>query len=414
MALNPHTRDPAAQQAEAPLWSFVRLDAYEVPSVPSRSAAADAWLSLRRLFSRAPDAAETPLKQEAELRALQQVRLAHVVRPIDWAEAVDALDAAWSGARSLVKVLVGAPHGGHDQIVERWGERHGAQRIDAPAPSRLLQSAAVADMAPLPETPWVLPHLEHFYLRRTDGLALLRQLLAQAQDGSAGPGLIGCDSWAWAYLKHLWGGPLPQALTLRAFDGPRLARLLGHLVEDPAVRRLRFRNVHSGKDVLRVPRDEDVGDAVSDDIVRIAVHCRGNPGIARQYWRDSLRDEPQLDLDAASTRAGADAAAAEADAAPPCDTVWVSAGRELPALPSDAQEDTALMLHALLLHGAAPAALLPAVLPLAAHRAQALLLRLQAQAVVECRDDGRWAVAALAYPAVRDVLRARGYLTDSL
>jgi hypothetical protein len=34
--------------------------------------------------------------------------------------------------------------------------------------------------------------------------------------------------------------------------------------------------------------------------------------------------------------------------------------------------------------------------------------------VVECRDDGRWAVAALAYPAVRDVLRARGYLTDSL
>ena len=73
-------------------------------------------------------------------------------------------------------------------------------------------------------TPWVFPCLERAYLRHPEGLTMVRRFLANAYAGNLGRGIIGCDSWAWAFLRHVWRGRVPVTVTLQAFDETRLAR----------------------------------------------------------------------------------------------------------------------------------------------------------------------------------------------
>jgi small conductance mechanosensitive channel len=47
--------------------------------------------------------------------------------------------------------------------------------------------------------------------------------------GRLGKGIIGCDSWAWAYLQWVWPLAQPEALTMQAFDGEKLTRLFAFL-----------------------------------------------------------------------------------------------------------------------------------------------------------------------------------------
>ncbi|WP_299310510.1 hypothetical protein [uncultured Halomonas sp.] len=68
------------------------------------------------------------------------------------------------------------------------------------------------------------PRLERCFLRHAEGLAGVRRLVEQALAGRLGPGIIGCDSWAWAYLQHTLALPEGQAFTLQPFDGADLDR----------------------------------------------------------------------------------------------------------------------------------------------------------------------------------------------
>ena len=105
---------------------------------------------------------------------------------------------------------------------------------------------------------------------------------------------------------------------------------------------------------------------MSEDIEQLAAHCRGNPGIACDYWRTRLRAEPE-DKDAAAGDSEGDARGDEDHEA----VVWVASARQERALPAQGAEDSALVLHALLVHGGLPAPMLPAVLPLSRHAASA-------------------------------------------
>ena len=72
----------------------------------------------------------------------------------------------------------------------------------------------------------------------------------------------------------------------------------------------------------------------------------------------------------------------------------------------------AFLLHALLLHRGLEGDVLGALLPIPPGRLHSYLLRLQALELLS-RAGARWQVAPLAYPAVREFLRSRSYLTDS-
>ncbi|OPL13404.1 MAG: hypothetical protein AVO38_13540 [delta proteobacterium ML8_D] len=392
------------------LWEFVPLADYHIPSLPARSAAATSWTSLKRIFRRVNEESRAAVKEEAKLRLFTQARLKYLVQPLNLTEAARALDSslnewmmAFTPDRS-VKLVIGQPHGSHAEIVRQWGLRYRATPITPPTYKQIFtRDLHWFDSWPESDLPWVLPNLERCYLRHTSGLTLLRELFERSENGRLGRGLIGCDSWGWAYLQRVWPVPRPDALTLQAFDGQRLARLLTHLVVLRSNRRICFRNAKTGNDILTIPATNS---AVPEEIVELAAHSRGNVGIAILYWRNSLRTEPDME----ETNSDADKRMSEQGETEE-ERVWVSAKLSEPVLPIEADEDTALVLHALLLHGGMPASLLPELLPLSQYRCMAILLRLRNAGVVEW-GQGCWWVAGLAYENVRSFLRGHDYLAD--
>jgi len=329
---------------------------------------------------------------------------------LDWSAAAAALDEAlreWVATdepAQPVKFVVGQPHSGHGDIVRLWGERRQAASLAPPSYEQILaRDLHWFDNGPSAGQLWVLPDLECCYLRHANGLDLVRQLLERAESGRWGKGVIGCDSWAWAFLQRVWPVPRPDALTLQAFDGPRLARLLSRMTVSRSGGRVRFRHAATGNDILVVPAEKE---QIRPEIVQLAAHCRGNVGTALRYWREQLRCEPEADAPEPDDREASPHADEPAE-----ESVWVAAELTEPVLPTGTEDDFALVLHALLLHGGLPEPLLSALLPLSPAVCTALLYRLRNARFVQCRE-GLWHVAELASASARDLLRRRDYLVD--
>jgi hypothetical protein len=93
---------------------------------------------LRRLLRTADEETQAPARAEAELRALPAVRLEHLVPPIDWVPAAEALDhtlAAGSPRGTscpAVRFLIGQPHCGHAETLRHWAQAQGARILSPP------------------------------------------------------------------------------------------------------------------------------------------------------------------------------------------------------------------------------------------------------------------------------------------
>ena len=391
------------------LWPFVPLGDYQLPRLPVRGAVQKNWAALKRLFRRRTDPS-SPFKPDAELRALDENRLARLLAAPDWGLAAAALDAVLrdgldrQAGEAGVRFIVGQPHSGLDDIVRLWAAGRAAVVMPPPDDDQLLGADAgwlerFSDVGDL----WVLPHLEHCFLRHAHGLALVRRFFESAESGRLGRGLVACDSWAWAYLQHVWPTIRSDALTLQAFDGAALKRLLTRLTASAGSRTVCYRNAKSGEAILTVPADEKEAPA---ELVQLAAHCRGNPGLALEHWRRRLRTEPEVDASQPEARKEV-----EEKREPGERVVWVASEMSAPTLPSERDDGPVLVLHALLIHGGLPEALLPELLPLSRARCMSLLLALRGAGAVR-RVEGRWRIRALAYAAVREVLRGRDYLVD--
>jgi len=403
----PARPEPEPELALPPLWAFVPLAEHAPPALPVSSAAAQAWVALKKALTRNDEEGMAPARQEEALRSLSETRLSHFVRPIDWTEVSLALErTAQPVAQSGVTFVVAPPYGGHGEVVEAWAERHGARLLETPTTAQVLAGDDSWRATWDGEGPWALPRLERFFFRSAHGLALVRRLLEEVAGGSVGQGLIGCDSWAWAFLRRVWPMPHQQVLTLQALDGEKLQRLLVSLSPPSRGRKLLFRDARSGSLALQVPNE---GQALSNEITQLAAHCRGNAVVAREYWRRRLRTEPDDDakasvLDEAEVKQTGE------------EVVWLSSAhlqQGLPGFPDGHDEETALVLHAMLLHGGLAEEMLTRVLPLPHHQCMALVLWLKGQGIVELRD-GLWLVTSLAYNLVRSQLRARDLQTDPL
>jgi hypothetical protein len=198
--------------------------------------------------------------------------------------------------------------------------------------------------------------------------------------------------------------PTRSALTPQAFDGERLARLFRSLVVGDAVRPVYFRNAQTGRLVLAV----DGGDEApgGSELQYLAARCRGNAGLARALWRARREAEPDTDDDGARQEAAPSGDACDGTA------IWVAEPHEDPSLPADRDEEVALVLHALLLHNGLVLSLLIELLPLPPFRVQTLVRRLAAARAIAADPAGCWRVTAAGYAAVRELLRAQGFLLD--
>ena len=401
---------PSPPDSEHPLWAVVPLSDYAVPSSPDQHVVRKKWAAFRSLL-RPQEEAQTPVRAEADLRALAGVRLENLVPPIDWAQAVAALDQVLAGDAerplpgSSVRFLIGQPHCAHVEVLTHWANAHGARVLAPPRPEAVISGDEqwLAELSG-PEGPWVLPALERCFLRHAAGLSLGRQILDRAASGRLGTGLIGCDSWAWAYLQRVFPVPQLPALTLQAFDGRRLTELFLRLSLSNGAGAVRFRNARTGASVLPDPEALESGSFdVSRELRQLAAHCRGNPGIAWRYWRQRLRAEPESEEAERSS---------EQEQSPAEWVVWLADLMEEQVPPAEQADDAVLILHALLLHNGLPEWLLPELLPLPPAQIASLLWRMEALGIVELADE-RWRVAALGYATARRMLRERTYLVDA-
>lgn len=120
-----------------------------------------------------------PARGESQLRSLSEVRLAHLVSPIDSAEPADALDQAipdWLAGEEgrPVRLVIGQPRRCYPQLLPFGADRHGMQPIDLPTPEAILEGKPDTPAYPVSryddDQPRMIPDLAHWYLRHLDGL----------------------------------------------------------------------------------------------------------------------------------------------------------------------------------------------------------------------------------------------------
>ncbi len=391
------------------LWRFVPWKDYQVPADPATETAHGWWRKLLRRLRKEEDDANALIERLRNAEAPPPAELERIApQPEVSGEAAALGDALrhWmdtNPADEPVRFVVGPPYSRLASTLEAWAEDAGWRVIAPPTPAQILSGderwleAIARDGGE-----WVLPCLERAYLRHSLGLDLVRRFIDEAYAGRFGRGLIGCDSWGWAFLRHVWRGRLPRALSLQALDADGLDQLLGSISTTANGRRIRFANAYDGSLVLRTA-DDDADPAVDVILESVAARSRGIVGVAHATWRHSLRNRPVSEGDAQ----------ADDEEMADTDTFWVTPWHqlELPTLPPEARHEHAFVLHALLLHNGVDAQVLAELLPMSEMHQSEILHLLEDAHLVEQRD-GHWHVGALGYPAVRDFLRDGDFLVD--
>ena len=382
--------------------AFVPLADFETPAMPAEEI-------FRRYLGRLlallrNDQAKPFIAADQLLKATAE-RLNEVVAPPACGPLLTELDETielWRAERPAVshlKMIVLPPCDQND-VVRSWAEQAGHRILATPPRSNLIDPLGpeIPDLA-REDSILVVPRLEEWFLRHQDGLQGIRKLLAALQ-ALERPVVVGCNSWAWTFLRKATGADyvLPDAVTFLAFDETRLHGWFSELGTAEATGQMRFRLPQSGEDVLA---QDETGKPKSDYLKTLAGHSLGIPWIAWHLWRRSLRSsKPES--------SGGDAAAAVSGTEPSEQTLWVAALDEF-VLPGIDEQTALLVLHALLIHGPLSAADLRLVLPTVGE--SNILPTLTKAGFLERRGD-LFSCRPAAYPAIRNGLISAGYSKD--
>ncbi len=385
---------------------FIPLEDYEEPAIPAEEMFRRLLGRVRALFNRSgsgPVVADDQL-QKATLDTLNQV-----VAPPACGPLLDELDAtikAWLAETprvSHVKVVV-LPPCDENPVVETWARQNGHQLVVPPERGALIAASAPDVPALDGEGLLVVPRLEAWLLRHRHGLRAVRALLA-ALDLLDRPVVIGCNSWAWAFLGKAVDADLllSDAVTFRAFDAARLHRWFSHLATEEATGAVRFRLPGTGEDVLA---QDDEGKPENDYLETLAGRSLGIPWVAWRMWRRSMRsDRGEAVGKDAKAVASADT---QADAGE--QTLWIAALDEY-VLPGPNEQMALLVLQALLIHGPLAPEHLRLVLPLVGESNTVPVL---VKAGFLERQGDLLAARPAAYPAIRNGLASAGLPLDRL
>lgn len=417
------------RQEPPPLWQYVSINTYELPSATLSQQASRGWQMLKDWFGfqkDKPDDELVDLREKLEsLSSAQLDKVAPALEPTPIVQALDDYLQPWikeEASERHAVVIVNPPFSGQDKIVAQWAEQQGWTILEPPSPELILGD----DPEWIPQgwqqdKPWVLLNLEKCYLRHAQGLDLVRLFLDRALSGELGYGLIVCDSWAWAFLGKVWNGRVPIQISLQAFDKQRLERALIKAMRQAQPKLFSFRQADNGDYIMLAPEsDQEEESTESNDYLKLlAAHSRGQWEIARAVWRNNLRTQPAQATDAddatqdetqqAAPQAKQSTAEKQKERA-----LWVNPWSQLkePELPDEATTNDGLILHALLLHRGLSSALVRQLVSiLSPSTVMETLTRLEKAEWVKQKDK-IWYVTPEAYPAIRQLLALQGYLAD--
>lgn len=384
---------------------FVPLADYREPAMPAQEL-------LRTLIGRVQALLvrhnPKPFIADDRLKKTTMDTLDQVVAPPACGPLLAELDrtvAAWIGERpvvSTIKVMV-IPPCDENAVLETWARQEGHPILDPPRRDDLIQIPKVALPMLDGDGLIVVPRLEDWFIRHRNGLQTVRDLLA-ALDGSGRQVVIGCNSFAWAFLRKAVNVDLalPDAVTFLAFDEMRLHRWFGQLATSEATGAVRFRRSQSGANVLELGDDG----TPKDDYLRVlAGRSLGIPWVAWHMWRRSLRsgDEQDPAEDAMAVLSS------DEEEVPGEQTLWVAALDEY-VLPGKNEQSALLVLQALLIHGALSASQLRLVLPLVG---ESNIVSVLMKAGFVARDGDLFTCRPAAYPAIRAGLASAGLPPDT-
>lgn len=394
-------------RSDEQIWRFTPIDEYSLPSpIISTGTVKKTVRGFFRNVFRKKDKPESPLDPDIQLRGLTDEHLAPARPEFPWEDAATALDATlgpWIETDEPLKPVVfyvAPPHSGRNEILNAWARTRNAAVVSPP--DRNAISSGIHDwLKSWPRSDlWMFPSLERSFLRERSGIDSVRLLLSNMLSGELGQGIVGCDSWAWEFLRHVWPGRPSYTLSAQAFDAARLQSVFERGISQVEDHPLRFRLTSDGTDVL--------SQETPQYWKSLAAASRGNIGVAAACWEKSLRmvpDDNQNDSDTTEARVDENGSSR---------TVWVTPVSDLeqPRIPPDAGQTSHFVLHALLLHNGLDSDTLARILPGDRTAMTEALLFLREAGVVE-RCDGEWRVSAFAYPVVRSFLSTRDFLCDA-
>ncbi len=251
----------------------------------------------------------------------------------------------------------------------------------------------------------VVPRLERFFLRHEAGLALVQTFVERLM--SCRRVLLGCDSWAWAFLQHAIGieDLLGSPLTLAPFNAPRLDAWFRATCD---LRNIEFRQRRNDQPVFidqAVNSESHPGEPEPETsllIKSLAARARGNLGVAQALWRSSLQIcDPDSDGDESAKESSRS-------------TIWVvtPSELELPKLAHGVDPLHRFILHAILLHAGLSLATLDTLLPFSREDICRRMSELRAAGFVH-EQNGLFQISLAAYPEVRQDLCGEGFLADA-
>jgi len=380
---------------------FQSIGTFEPPALPRDAALKRFWTRSRHLLRREDDQpfiADDRL-QRLTIEVLNGQRSAPSCQPLleeleltlgDWCS--EAMPVRW-----LQLILL--PPGDENDLLAQWAREQGHTLVSPPDSGAFEDVSFALDA----EGVLVIPRLEQWFFRHRRGLVSVRRLLERLGE-LAQHCVIGCGSWAWAFLckaadAHLF---LPEPRTFRPFDEQRLHRWFVDIAAQEALEGYRFRQTRDGRDILAV---DDQGHPVSDYFRRLAAYSRGIPWVAWHIWRRSLRSRIEAEQSENAREIQHDETSLEADE----QTLWVIALEEF-SLPGSGDSDALLILQALLIHESLDREGLVQVLPTAP---SGMLQALEGAGFIE-RQDGRYRCSPAAYPAIRSGLATAGFPIDGL
>ena len=276
------------------LWKVVELDQFHTPEQTQASQWRRTWRSASTWLV-GKKAAEQLVKEERELRALPEIRLEHLVPPLNWSPAANGLAKEIESQEAPVTFFITPPHGGHAAVVAHWAEQSHTTCFQPPTLSELADGETQWVERCVNQRRWAIPALERHFLRHSHGIQGIREFLERALSGRLGQGVIGCDSWTYAYLQQVVGIDGAPVYTLQSMEGEQLSRYFSTIVSGDGLPPAIY-STRTGKQILPAQEDEDKRSKNSHkELQRLAAHCRGHVGIAWHYWRERLREQSSGD-----------------------------------------------------------------------------------------------------------------------